>query len=65
MELCLPVCVCASFGACCGLWRRGQVEAAAAQVVISGAAGPGAWLANGRFEQVEWEVYRKVGDPDE
>ena len=56
---------------CCflivGLVRL-QVEAAwvaAAQVVISGAVGPRADFVNGRFEQVEWEVYRKVGDPDE
>ena len=46
--------------------RRPQVEtawAAAAQVVISGAAGrPWAAFVNGRFEQVEREVYRKVED---
>ena len=70
MELCLPVCVCASFGACCGLWRRVQVEAAwaaAAQVVISGVVALNAATTaaiNGRFEQVDREVYRKVGDPD-
>ena len=43
-----------------------QVEAAwaaAAQVVISGAAGPKAARVNGRFEQVDREVYAKVGDP--
>ena len=51
------------------LWvRRLQVEAAwaaAAQVVISGAAGSSAAIAvfiNGRFEQVDREVYRKVGE---
>ena len=52
---------------CCGLLRRPQVEAAwaaAAQVVISGAAGPRAAEVNGRFEQVEREVYQKVGEPD-
>ena len=55
---------------CCflivGLVRL-QVEAAwvaAAQVVISGAVGPRADFVNGHFEQVEWEVYRKVGEPD-
>ena len=69
MELCLPVCVCASFGACCGLWRRVQVEAAwaaAAQVVISGVVALNAATTaaiNGRFEQVDREVYRKVGEP--
>ena len=35
----------------------------AMQVVISGAAGPFAAKVNGRFEQVELEVYRKVGEP--
>ena len=52
---------------CCELWRRVQVEAAwaaAAQVVLSGAAGPSAARVNGRFEQVEREVYQKVGEPD-
>ena len=47
---------------------RPQVEAAwaaAAQVVISGAVGPRAAHLNGRFEQVEREVYRKVEVPDE
>ena len=49
---------------------RLQVEAAwafgaASQVVISGAEGPSAVRVNGRFEQVEREVYRKVGEPDE
>ena len=38
-------------------------DAPAAAVVISGAAGPNAAVLNGRFEQVEWEVYRKVGEP--
>ena len=45
-----------------------QVEAAwgaaPAQVVISGAVGPRAVFVNGRFEQVEREVYCEVGDPD-
>ena len=43
-----------------------QVEAAwaaaPAQVVISGAAGPNAAFVNGRFEQVDREVYAKVGE---
>ena len=47
--------------------RRLQVEAARTaarpQVVISGAVGPNAARVNGRFEQVEREVYRKVGEP--
>ena len=48
------------------VWRL-QVEAAwaaaPAQVVISGAEGPNAASVNGRFEQVERGVYRKVGEP--
>ena len=50
---------------------RLQVEAAwaaARQVVIRGATGeswePSAAAVNGLFEQVEREVYRKVGEPD-
>ena len=50
------------------LWvRRLQVEAAwaaAAQVVISGAAGPRAAPVNGQFEQVDREVFRKILEPD-
>ena len=50
------------------MWvRRLQVEAAwaaAQQVVISGATGPAAARVNGRYEQVEREVYGKVGEPD-
>ena len=41
---------------CCELWRRVQVEAAwaaAAQVVLSGAAGPEAALVNGRPSWVD------------
>ena len=52
---------------CCGLWRQPQADAAwaaAAQVVLSGAAGVNASWVNGRFEQVNREVYRQVGDPD-
>ena len=44
-----------------------QVEAAwaaATQVVISGVTGPDAAEVNGRFEQVEREVYAKVGELD-
>ena len=45
---------------------RLQVEAAwaaAAFVFLSGAAGPYAANVNGLFEQVDREVYRKVGEP--
>ena len=40
--------------------------AAAAQVVLSGVTGTNSWCvsANGRFEQVEREVYAKAGNPD-
>jgi hypothetical protein len=41
-----------------------QVERGWAPVVISGAKGPRAAIINGRFEQVEHDVYRKVGELD-
>ena len=44
-----------------------QVEAAwaaAQQVMITGAMGSNAAAANGRFKQVEREVFEKVGDPE-
>eukprot|EP01051_Picozoa_sp_SAG22_P014665 SAG22_NODE_1813_length_3512_cov_103.505703_1_plen_792_part_10 len=49
-------------------WRAEEVEAAwasdaAQQVMIGGATGPNADKVNGRYEFVDREVYRKVGDP--
>ena len=41
-----------------------EAWAAAKHAVISGATGLNADTANGEFEQVEREVYRKVGDLD-
>ena len=43
---------------------RPRKGTAARLVVISGATGLSAAEVNGRFEQVEREVYRKVGQPD-